>query len=110
MRTTSFLFLLVFLAGCSRNTSVPLDRQTFVDVYADLEATLWAVKRTTGDTTVIARAADSVLAAHQVTPDRYRATVKWYAEDWRRWKGFYDDVAKTLEDRARKETRQPPPR
>ena len=107
MRRT--ILFLVFIAGCTRHdVPVPLDRQTFVQVYADMEATLWSLKRMTGDTTVIAHAADSVLAAHQVTPERYRATVKWYAEDWTRWKGFYDDVGKLLEDRARKELLRTP--
>ncbi len=108
MRTT-LLLLVLFLAGCARHSTHvrPLDRTTFTTVYVDLEATLWALKRTTGDTLVIARAADSVLASHGVTREQYMATVEWYNDDWTRWKGFYDDVGKQLEERSKAETRVP---
>jgi len=97
------LSLAVLLMSCTAHRSPvkPLDRKTFAAVYADMEATLWALKRTTGDTLVLSRAADSVLAAHGVTRDSYRATVDLYNRDLMSWKGFYDEVGKQLEDRAK---------
>lgn len=93
------------LAACNwRNQdNRPLDRQSFVSLHADLTATLWKAKRVTADSTALARVADSVIAAHGVTRQRYELTYSWYNADPERWKGFFDEVGKVLEERARQE-------
>ena len=104
MRIVGIFFLLV-LIGCGRGPSgpKPLDRQQFVALYADLEATLWSATRTTADTVALAHVADSVLAAHAINRDQYLETLRWYNEDATRWKGFFDEVGKILEDRSKAE-------
>ena len=97
------LLLILSLAGCSGLTreTTPLDRQTFVAVYADLEATLWSSMRASADAIVLGHAADSVFADHHISRDQYLATIRWYNKDLVRWKGFFDDVGKKLEERSR---------
>jgi len=104
MRTLC-LVLPLLVAGCIRpgQEPAPLERQTFVAVYADLEATLWKTTRGTSDTIALGRAADSIFAEHHVTRAQYLATLQWYDEDLGRWKGFYDEAGKILEERSRTE-------
>ena len=102
MRRIAFAALLT-LTGCTlmHRESTPLERQTFIAVYVDLQTALWSAMRTTADTVVLGVVADSVFARNHVSRDQYRATVRWYNEDVVRWKGFFDDVAKALEERSR---------
>jgi len=99
----------LLLAACTpaRHEPAPLERQSFVSVYADLEATLWRAMRTTSDTLALGRVADSVLADHHVSRPQYLATVEWYNEDLNRWRGFYDEAGKILEERSRSELPTP---
>lgn len=100
-----FFVLLCALPACNcRNQEDrPLDRQAFALLYTDLSATLWKAKRVTSDSLTLAHVADSVLVANGVTHRRYDATLAWYKADPERWKGFFDDVGKLLDDRARQE-------
>jgi hypothetical protein len=97
--------VLCLLPGCNwlNPEDKPLSRQEFASLYADLTASLWNAKRSTADSLALARVADSVLAARNVTHRRYDATLAWFKADPERWKGFFDEVGKLLDDRAREE-------
>ncbi len=80
-----------------------LDRHTFAEAYADVTASVWAAKRVTSDTTRLAGVADSVLTSRGITREQYQKTFEWYNADVERWRNFYDDVTKILEERSRRE-------
>ncbi len=101
----ALLILSLAVSGClpGKSRGDLLDRRGFAETYSDITASVWAAKRTTSDTVALARVADSVLSARGITPEQYRRTVEWYNADAERWRGFYDEVTKILEDRSRRE-------
>lgn len=102
---TLILLSLFILPACNWRNSEDraLERPAFVSLYADLTATLWKTRRATADSVVLGRVADSVLAANGVSRRRYEATWRWYNADPERWKSFFDEVGKVLDERAKQE-------
>jgi hypothetical protein len=101
----TLLTAVVLIAGCTPGKlgSGPMDLHAFAEVYVDVTASVWAAKRTTSDTTVLAHVADSVIATHAITIGQYRKTFAWYNADVERWRGFYDEATKIFEERSRRE-------
>jgi hypothetical protein len=75
----------------------------FVSLYAKLTTNSVTARPVIPDSLSPARMVDSVLASEGVTRDQFSATVRWYNEDIRRWKPFFDEVVQALEDSVRKQ-------
>lgn len=101
----TLLLAVALMAGCTpgKPGSGPVNQHSFAEVYVDMTASVWAAKRTTSDTTVLAHVADSVIATHGITVEQYRKTFAWYNADVERWRSFYDEATKIFEERSRRE-------
>ena len=101
----TLLIAVVLITGCTPGKlgGGPMDQHSFAEVYVDITASVWAAKRTTSDTTVLAHVADSVIATHGITVEQYRKTFAWYNADVERWRSFYDEATKIFEERSRRE-------
>jgi hypothetical protein len=101
MRLPFFLIACLVVAGC--NSDAPpkgtLDRATFLNVYCDLIQESLRSNNSGADPQTAKQNADGVFAHRGVTRGEFDSTTHWYNADVRRWKGFFDDVAKELETR-----------
>jgi len=104
MRTSIALIIVlasVLFTGCpmSKNPTGTLDRETYLAVYCDLVQESLRGRNVGADPRTASRNAEVVLSKRGITRAQFDSTTSWYNEDVRRWKGFFDDVAKELEYR-----------
>jgi hypothetical protein len=95
-------FFLVPLGSCRHEgQSNILPESKFVSVYARLTAVTVTARPVPPDSLGSARLVDSILTLEGVTREQFDATVRWYNEDVQRWKPFFDQVVRALEDSVR---------
>jgi hypothetical protein len=104
MRTSKALATLLacaLIAGCQigKNPTGTLDRETFLAVYCDLLQESLRGRNVGADPRTAKQNAEVVLAKRGVSRAQFDSTTSWYNADVKRWKGFFDDVAKELENR-----------
>jgi hypothetical protein len=94
--------LLFILTSCSpKEQASVIPEPKFVSLYARLTTASVTARPVPPDSLGSVQMVDSILALEGVTRERFNATVRWYDEDVRRWKPFFDQVVAALEDSVR---------
>ena len=97
--------LVFLLAGCTQqNTPVHiLDKEKFPAVYVALMEAKAKRTRLTDHTvdTTFAKDKEEIFTKFGATEEEFRATVLSYGSDVRKWREFYDDVVRRLEQKSR---------
>jgi hypothetical protein len=96
------LMLLVPIASCrqERDANI-LPESKFVSVYGRLTTASVTARPPLPDSLARKEFVDSVLALEGVTRDQFETTIRWYNEDVQRWRSFFDEVVRALEDSVR---------
>jgi len=100
--------LLLSQTSCQKKEPTSaLPESKFVSVYAKLTSASVTARPVPPDSLGSARMVDSILALEGVTREQFDATVRWYDEDVQRWRPFFDEVVRALEDSVRKQQPRP---
>jgi hypothetical protein len=107
MRKCLFLTCIALLLSqnsCKqKEPSKVIPEPKFVALYARLTTASVTARPMPPDSLGSARMVDSILALEGATREQFNATIRWYNEDVRRWKPFFDEVVAALEDSVRKQ-------
>jgi len=101
MRVPALLLICLLITGCQRNAQPPgtIERQKFITVYCDLLQESVRSKNSGADPKTAESNADSILARNGVTRAEFDSTTHWFNADVRRWRSFFDEAARELENR-----------
>ena len=102
---TVLIFAASIAMPCCGNDGNPagtLSRDTYLSVYCDLLQESLRGRNAGADPRTAKQNAEAVLSKHGVSRAQFDSTTRWYNEDVRRWKGFFDDAARELEQRELK--------
>lgn len=96
--------LLLAISSCrEKQPANVLPEPKFVSVYARLTTATVTARPVPPDSLGSAQIVDSILALEGVTREQFEATVHWYNEDVERWKPFFDEVVRALEDSVQRQ-------
>jgi hypothetical protein len=109
MRASLILLVCLLAAGCQPSTppAGTIERQKFISIYCDLLQESVRSRNSGADLKTAKDNADSILARNGVTRAEFDSTTHWFNADVRRWRSFFDDAAKELENRELHPAQQP---
>ena len=103
MRQIVIIVSMLALCACSDQKAEPvegIDSEQFELIYLELVDSAQAVQAKPDS--LLSPVAERILARHQVTAEQFRATVKEYNKDTQRWKKFYDNVLRRIDERTKR--------
>lgn len=105
--TTVFRFVLLMMLvwGCKgeKQPKDMIEKEKFEAIYVELLDSASRVEKDSADVTMSPPAA-RILKRHQVSVDQLKATVNYYNADTKRWRLFYEDVVKRVNEQSLKNT------
>jgi hypothetical protein len=75
-------------------------------LYADMLDAAVEARRAHLDSTAAGARTDSVLAAYGTSRQEFLSTLEWYNADVGRWKPFWEEVVRVLDERSRANSSQ----
>lgn len=103
------LLTILLTVSCSCTTNITpqnvIERKIFVAMYVMLLDSAQVVQSAPGDST-LSPVAMRILKRHEATPEEFKATILFYNSDTRKWKEFYEEVVKTIDERMLKKANQ----
>lgn len=105
MRIQYLLLLSIVLWGCTQKhqpSEGAIPKDTFIQLYIDLLIAGEMGYLSSNDSTS-KKVIDSLYTRYGVTDAQVRMTMEEYNKDLRRWKDFYDEVTRRLEEKQKEE-------
>jgi hypothetical protein len=97
MKKVLFVFGVLFLLSCSKDTFI--ERNKFTDIYAE---TLLISANTSLTDSLRKQRIDSLLRFNHFTEEDFKATVKKFSDDPERWKDIYKEIIDKVETKKQR--------
>jgi hypothetical protein len=99
MRTLLLIISCLSILGCHTTQDRPgiADRDVYLKTYCDLVQESLRSKNSNADPRTAAANVVGIYRKYGITRSQFDSTTKWFNNDVRRWKSFFDDAAKEIE-------------
>lgn len=102
-----FLIPILILSTCSCSKEEPrsavVEKDKFESVYVELLDSAQVIQSAPTDST-LSPVAERILKRHEIPIEQFKATVRFYNADAKKWKEFFEDVVKRIDERRNKKT------
>ena len=104
MKHILLLLFTITMTSCEvqRETTHVIEPKKFAAIYAELLEAAVRTRQSGTDSVSAAKNTEAVLARSETTREEFQVTVHWYNADVRRWKPFFEEVVKKLEENTKR--------
>ena len=100
-----FLILILIFSTYSCSKKEPrtdvIEKERFEEVYVELLDSAQVIQSAPMDST-LSPVAERILDRHEIPIEQFKATVRFYNADAKKWKEFFEDVVKRIDERRNK--------